>query len=105
MTQKYTVEVDDDGNRFWYNDQVQLHRTDGPAIELADGSREWWLNGQCHQTDGPAVEYADGTCLWYLNGVQLSEEEHRARTQPQNKNTCAGRVVEIDGVKYQLTAL
>ena len=22
-----------------------LHRTDGPAIEFADGGKEWWVNG------------------------------------------------------------
>ena len=25
--------------------QGQLHRLDGPAIEWADGTREWWVNG------------------------------------------------------------
>ena len=103
MTQKYTVEVDDDGNRFWYNYQGQRHRVDGPACEWAGGSREWWQNDQLHRTDGPAYEDADGNRLWYLNGKLLSEEEHRARTRP--KDTCAGRVVEIDGVKYRLTAI
>jgi hypothetical protein len=24
----------------------QQHRTDGPAVEDADGDKEWWLNGQ-----------------------------------------------------------
>jgi hypothetical protein len=23
-----------------------LHRTDGPAVELADGTQEWWLEGE-----------------------------------------------------------
>jgi hypothetical protein len=22
------------------------HRKDGPAVELADGKKEWWLNGK-----------------------------------------------------------
>jgi hypothetical protein len=46
----------------------QRHRTDGPAIEFADGSKEWWLNGQRHRTDGPAVEWANGDKSWFLNG-------------------------------------
>lgn len=104
MNQTYTVTVDEEGNLFWYNSQGQLlHRTDGPAIEGADGHREWWLNGQYHRTDGPAVEWANGHREWWLNGKRLTEEEHRARTRP--KDTCAGRVVEIDGRKYRLTAL
>jgi len=28
------------------NEPGQLHRVDGPAIEYADGRREWRLNGQ-----------------------------------------------------------
>ena len=32
------------GTKAWYvNDE--LHRLDGPAIEGADGSKEWWVNG------------------------------------------------------------
>jgi hypothetical protein len=30
------------------------------------------LNGQLHRTDGPAIEYADGDKSWYLNGQRLS---------------------------------
>jgi hypothetical protein len=45
-----------------------LHRTDGPAVERADGIKRWYLNGQKHRTDGPAIEYDDGTKVWYLNG-------------------------------------
>jgi hypothetical protein len=26
----------------------RLHRTDGPAIERADGDKFWYLNGQMH---------------------------------------------------------
>ena len=32
--QKYTVEVDDNGSKFWYQND-KLHRIDGPAIEWA----------------------------------------------------------------------
>jgi hypothetical protein len=52
----------------WFNEKGQLHRTVGPAIEYADGSYFWYLNGVRHRTDGPAVEYADGSKVWYLNG-------------------------------------
>ena len=43
---KYHIEVDCHGNRFYYNGADLLHRTDGPAIEWADGTKEWWLNGE-----------------------------------------------------------
>jgi hypothetical protein len=47
---------------------------------------------------GPAVELANGTKEWYLNGESLSEEEHQKRFA----SSCAGKVVEIDGIRYQL---
>ena len=33
------------GAKFWYLDG-KFHREDGPAIEYADGYKEWWLNGK-----------------------------------------------------------
>ena len=85
-----------DGSKFWYlNDQ--LHREDGPAIEWADGGKFWWLNGQLHRTDGPAVvAVADGNKEWWLNGQELTEEQFNARLD---------KTIEIDGVKYKLTRI
>jgi hypothetical protein len=54
-------EIDEHGNKFWRLNG-QLHRTDGPAIEWADGC-------QRHRTDGPAVTYPDGRKSWYLHGT------------------------------------
>jgi hypothetical protein len=58
-----------DGTRFWWLNG-QRHRTDGPAVELADGCKEWWLNGRPHRADGPAVERTNGDKFWWLNGVK-----------------------------------
>ena len=57
----------DDGSKEWYVNG-QYHRTDGPAIERADGSKCWYVNGRIHRTDGPAIEYADGTKEWWVGG-------------------------------------
>jgi len=54
------------GNRY-YNDQFQFHRLDGPAIERADGGKQWYQNGERHRLDGPAIEGADGGKHWYQN--------------------------------------
>ena len=93
-TLKYRIEVDGLGNRLYYNKAGLLHRTDGPAIEYADGSKswyqngllhrtdgpavecdavtkEWWQNGKRHRIDGPAVERFDGYREWWINGVEL----------------------------------
>ena len=75
---EYTVKVDDKGTKYWY------------------------LNGKKHREDGPDIEFSCGTKKWYLNGKQVTEEEHKKLT---SKATCAGKVVEIDGIKYELKAV
>ena len=97
----YNVTVDEQGTTRWYLDD-KLHRENGPAVEYVDGSKKWFLDGKLHRADGPAIERADGTKEWYINGVQLSEAEFLKRTK---STTCEGRVVEVDGVKYRLTAV
>ena len=44
------------------------HRLDGPAVEYADGTREWHVEGPLHRLDGPAIEHPDGSRFWYING-------------------------------------
>ena len=58
----------------------KLHREDGPAIEYANGTKYWHLNGKCHREDGPAIEYANGDKYWYLNDKEVTEEEHKRMT-------------------------
>ena len=118
---EYTVKVYANGDKYWYLNGKK-HREDGPAIEYANVSKSWWLNGKQHREDGPAFEYPNGDKYWYLNGKlhredgpaiegangykswylndeEVTEEEHKRRT---SKATCEGKVVEIDGVKYEL---
>lgn len=56
------------GGAMYHNARGQRHRTDGPAVELANGARVWCLNDRLHRPDGPAIERADGTREWWLNG-------------------------------------
>ena len=95
----YEVKVWADGDKEW-SLNGKRHREDGPAVEWADGTKKWLLNGEYHREDGPAVEYASGAKEWWLHGEKLTEEEHRQRTTGQ---TCSGKIVEIDGIKYKLT--
>jgi hypothetical protein len=39
-----------------------------------------------HRTDGPAIEYADGDKSWYLNGKGLSEDLFLKLTKEPVKN-------------------
>ncbi len=88
-----------DGGKCWYiNDK--LHREDGPAVECADGGKCWYINDKLHREDGPAIEHANGDKFWLINGVKLNKKEFNKLT---NKNLApVVKVIEIDGVKYEL---
>jgi hypothetical protein len=86
------------GCKAWYLNG-KLHREDGPAVEHSDGDKSWYLDGKLHREDGPALEYSDGDKSWSLNDKGLTEQEHKAAT---TKPTCEGKIVEIDGKKYEL---
>jgi antitoxin component YwqK of YwqJK toxin-antitoxin module len=62
--------------KFYYKDAKMeiLHREDGPAIEWADGSKSWYLNGELHREGGPAAECANGTKEWYRDGKRHRED-------------------------------
>ena len=77
------ITIDEKGNKRYYSDRDMTiyHREDGPAIEWADGSKSWYLNGKRHCEDGPAIEWVDGSKWWYLNGQYFTEAEYARRTE------------------------
>jgi len=87
------------GSRDWYLNG-KLHREDGPAVELADGSKAWWLNGKLHREDGPAIEYADGFKGWHLNDEQLFTltKEHLIKYMEANNLTVAHLFTDSDEI-------
>jgi len=66
-----TMTTDGYGNKCWRNAAGKRHRSDGPAVERIDGTKEWCLNGQHHRTDGPAVEWAGGSTEWWVDDEWL----------------------------------
>ena len=99
--------IDDYGNKFWHykhggfhrsngpaiewanggkewDFQGKLHRVDGPAVEAADGHREWWVHGQLHRKDGPAVIYPYGDKEWWLNGERYLNKAEWKRAKRRN---------------------
>jgi len=56
-----------------YKKDGQFHREGGPAVELPNGSKYWYLNGKLHRKDGPAVINLDGINEWWINGSRYSE--------------------------------
>jgi hypothetical protein len=97
MKQIYTVEVDQYHRQHWYQND-KLHRLDGPAVTLADGTQYWYHNGELHRTDGPAIITPQGQECWYQNGEELTQSEFEARSKP-----CFGKKVLVDGVEYTLS--
>jgi hypothetical protein len=79
---RYKVDVDENGTKSWHNVNDEFHCEDGPAIERADGSKEWWLYGK---------KLTEDNWRRWWNGKKLAEDDWRKR-----------KVVEIDGVKYKL---
>ena len=47
---------------------------------MANGYKFWCLNGKLHREDGPAIEWANGDKEWYLNDEEVTEEEHKRMT-------------------------
>lgn len=37
------------------------------------GTKIWKLNGKLHREDGPAIEWADGRKEWWINDTQVDE--------------------------------
>ena len=52
----------------WMLRDGSLHREDGPAIEYANGSRQWYQHNHLHRTGAPAVETINGGEIWYQHG-------------------------------------
>lgn len=53
----------------WCKEDGTLHNENGPAIERADGTKEWYIDGKRHRDGGlPAIERKNGDREWYVNG-------------------------------------
>jgi hypothetical protein len=44
----------------------------------------WYMNrqGLLYRTDGPAIEWADGTKFWYINDIRFTEDEFNQFVDP-----------------------
>jgi len=71
------------------------------------GTKRWYFNDKLHCEHGPAVECADGTKFWLLNGVEYTEAEWRKQLKAKadwRKQLKADwrKQLKADGVKYKL---
>jgi hypothetical protein len=117
---KQGLKKDAVGNRRWYKDG-ELHREDGPAIDLIKGHLEWWLggiqhredgpaivnnnlevwvfDGREHRLDGPAVIHSDGTKEWYIRGKKVYSREINNLHKYKNLSEKFKQSI----IKYELT--
>ena len=73
-----------DGSKHWYKNGLRHRDNDKPAIEYSVDNyctKEWWLNGKLHRDNSHAIEYANGTKAWVINGVQLTEKDFISYTR------------------------
>ena len=67
--------VDDVGDEI-YVVNSRYHRTDGPAVILNDGSKEWLHYGLMHRADGPARIRPSGDIYWFYEGVHYEYDQY-----------------------------
>ena len=72
-------ELDKNGDKIWRNFAGQYHRTDGPAVEFANGTKYWYIHDKLHRTNGPAIERANGSKYWYFKGKQISKKKFHSK--------------------------
>jgi len=61
------------GTICYYNENNQLHREDGPAVEYECGIKRWYKNGLLHRLDGPATIWESPDCVdWYYQGKYIN---------------------------------
>ena len=51
-----TMKVDAEGTKFWRLPNGKLHREDGPAVEYANGDKEWYVNDKRYDTPSDWAE-------------------------------------------------
>ena len=98
----YTVKVDTNGDKYWHQDG-KLHRTDGPAIEYADGTKSWYQDDKLHRTDGPAIEFASGDESWFIKGKEYTKKEFDAIVNvPKVKELTMSEISKLLGYEVKV---
>jgi len=89
MDSESILTEDEYGNKYWTKKNGLLHRLDGPAIEWANGHKEWYKNGWIHRLGGPAVEHVDGRKEWWIRNKSYKTKESYFNSLPKkSKEKC-----------------
>ena len=102
--------INKDGNKKWfkllmkvnpYSFTLRNHRLKGPAIEHADGTKEWWKKGKRHRSQKmPVIEYSNGTKEWYSF---VSQRLNRGFDLPAVEYSNGDKEWWQHGVRHRLT--
>ena len=76
-----------------------------------ENSDDFWYKRE-YDSNGNVTYYEDSANYWYkceydANGIETYYENSTGfkRGTPKSAKTCEGKVIEVDGIKYKLTAL
>lgn len=53
----------------------------GKSVCFYTGTATWKLKGRLHREDGSAIEYADGSEEWWIDGVEDAKTTEEFRRQ------------------------
>lgn len=91
-----TGNLKDEANTELFVLNGKLHREDGPALILYDGTMQWYQHGVLHRTNGPARIYSSNFQEYYLYGKRYDKEEwFEALTKEEKKK------VIYEGIQLQ----
>ena len=79
----------ENSNDYWYRYERDRYDANGTETYFED-STDYWQ--RCEHHDNGEVTYSEDS-----NGLKHGT--------PKSAKTCEGKVVEVDGIKYKLTAL
>ena len=89
---------------------IEIYDANG-KLTYYENSDDYWERYE-RDANGKVTYFEDSTDYWYkyerdANGNETYYENSKGvkRGTPKSAKTCEGKVVEVDGIKYKLTAL
>ena len=71
-------------------------------VKVNENGTFWRLNGNLHREDGPAIEYANGTKYWWLNGKEYTEEEFNRATKKVIPEYTMEEAIKLIGHEFKI---
>lgn len=89
----YDILITPTKDKQWYY-KGQLHRENGPAVEVSNGGERWLRYGQLHREDGPAIIYADGNKGYYLFNTWYTYNTWKEKVEPLSKKNIINELLK-----------